>query len=72
MARSSTLPMLFPKDHAVKSVCTVKKIEASADVKQVQAVVAMSGMHLEEVEAGEHLEWKDPADRSPSYKIYYA
>lgn len=68
----------------------LSKIKAWADVKQVQAVVAVAADDwdpasiwreqpndpdrgpIPEIEAGEHLEWKDPANRSLLYKRYCA
>jgi hypothetical protein len=66
------------------------KVEARADVKQIQAIAAVAadgwdpaalrteelndqniGPIPEEVETGERSEWKDIADRSPTYKSYW-
>jgi hypothetical protein len=87
-AGSTAVPVVFPDDHAKK---TVKNFIVWTHIKQVRAVVliATDGLYLttiqreqlsgqdigpilEEMETRQHSEWKDIADSSPTYKTYWA
>jgi hypothetical protein len=47
------------------------KVEARADVKQGRTIADV-GPIQQEMETGQRPEWKDIADRSPTYKSYWA